>query len=226
MHGGNYYDKYGSKHPIERYLVRRFRDDLGELADQTRASHIHEVGCGEGMLIASMAREGRKLYGSDCSKEVIREARLRHANVRPSIRFEAVALETLNPQRHAAELIVCCEVLEHLPDPAAALRHLRCLAQPYLIVSVPREPLWRFLNMLRFRYLSDCGNTPGHVNHWSANSFLSFLARHVQVIETRRPLPWTMALCRVNGSSPHSLSEAGSSAGNSGGLFPRHNGLK
>jgi hypothetical protein len=91
---------------------------------------------------------------------------------------------------------VCCEVLEHLPDPACALALLARLAQPYLIVSVPREPLWRVLNLACGRYWTDFGNTPGHLQHWSARGFLALLEDHVEVREVRTPLPWTMALCR------------------------------
>ena len=92
--------------------------------------------------------------------------------------------------------MVCCEVLEHLTDPARALDVLARLAQPNLIVSVPREPLWRMLNIARCRYWQALGNTPGHLQHWSAPSFLGLLEAHVEVREVRTPLPWTMALCR------------------------------
>ena len=67
----------------------------------------------------------------------------------------------------------------------------------HLLVSVPREPLWRALNMARGAYLTDLGNTPGHVNHWSRRGFEALLSRHGEVVETRSPFPWTMTLVRV-----------------------------
>jgi hypothetical protein len=67
----------------------------------------------------------------------------------------------------------------------------------HLLVSVPREPLWRALNMARGAYLRDLGNTPGHVNHWTKRGFTSLLSRHGDVIEARSPFPWTMLLVRV-----------------------------
>ena len=67
---------------------------------------------------------------------------------------------------------------------------------PWAIVSVPREPLWRALNLGRLKYLRDLGNTPGHLQHWSRRSFLSFLERRLEVVAVRSPVPWTMALCR------------------------------
>ena len=52
-------------------------------------------------------------------------------------------------------------------DPERALDVLAGLARPWLIASVPREPLWRALNLARLSYVGDLGNTPGHLNHWS-----------------------------------------------------------
>ena len=49
-------------------------------------------------------------------------------------------MQTLDPAADSAELVVCCEVLEHLEHPEAALATLASLARPWLIASVPREP--------------------------------------------------------------------------------------
>jgi hypothetical protein len=71
------------------------------------------------------------------------------------------------------------------------------VARRHLLVSVPREPLWRALNMARGAYLREFGNTPGHLNHWSRRSFEALLGRYGQVQEARSPFPWTMLLVRV-----------------------------
>jgi hypothetical protein len=71
------------------------------------------------------------------------------------------------------------------------------VAGRHLLVSVPREPLWRALNVARGAYVRDLGNTPGHVNHWSRRSFVDLLARHGEVAAVRSPFPWTMALVRL-----------------------------
>ena len=61
-------------------------------------------------------------------------------------------------------------------------------------MSVPREPVWRMLNMARGAYVRDLGNTPGHINHFSKRSFARVVARHGEIVEMRSPFPWTMAL--------------------------------
>jgi 2-polyprenyl-3-methyl-5-hydroxy-6-metoxy-1,4-benzoquinol methylase len=168
-----------------------------ELVDLTGAVEAHEVGCGEGELTRRLAARGLRVRGSDASPEVIEEARERAEAAGVPAEFRTAPVEELEPARDAAELIVCCEVMEHLPDPDGALEVVASLASPWAIVSVPREPLWRALNIARLKYLDSLGNTPGHLNHWSQRSFVRFLEERFEVVQVRAPLPWTMALCRA-----------------------------
>ena len=195
--GGNVYDKYSTPNPIERRLVSGFLAQLMQLVDRTGASEAHEVGCGEGELALRLAARGLRVRGSDAFAEVIGEARRRAAAACAEVAYETRSVQELDPERDAAELVLCCEVLEHLEDPDGALDVLATLAKPWLIVSVPREPLWRALNLARLKYVRDLGNTPGHLSHWSRAGFLRFLEARLEVVEVRSPLPWTMALCRV-----------------------------
>ncbi len=194
--GGNVYDKYATRNPVERRLVGGFLADVGRLVERSGAGEAHEVGCGEGELSIRLARRGLSVRGSDVSSAVVAEARRRAAAAELEIPFKAAPIEALDPLDDSAELIVCCEVLEHLDDPGAGLERLRQLARPWLLVSVPREPLWRALNIARLKYVGELGNTPGHLGHWSRRRFLHFLSTRVEVVESRSPLPWTMALCR------------------------------
>ena len=84
-----------------------------------------------------------------------------------------------------------------MPDPEATVAEMARVAARHLLVSVPREPLWRGLNMARGAYWRSLGNTPGHVNHWSKRSFVELMSRHGQVEEARSPFPWTMLLVRL-----------------------------
>jgi ubiquinone/menaquinone biosynthesis C-methylase UbiE len=95
------------------------------------------------------------------------------------------------------DLAAAIEVLEHVPDPEHTVAEMARVAGRHLLVSVPREPLWRGLNMARGAYLKDLGNTPGHLNHWSKRAFVRLLAQHGEVIEARSPFPWTMVLLRL-----------------------------
>jgi SAM-dependent methyltransferase len=193
---GNVYPKYTTGNPLARLLVARFITALRRLVRRSAAQNVHEVGCGEGYLSTLLASDGLRVRGSDLSPRAIGEAARRAAALGLDLPFRVANLYDLAPARDGAELIVCCEVLEHLPDPVRAIRILRELARPHLIVSVPREPLWRALNLARGRYWRDFGNTPGHLQHWSTLGFVALLQEHLEVLEVLTPLPWTMALCR------------------------------
>jgi 2-polyprenyl-3-methyl-5-hydroxy-6-metoxy-1,4-benzoquinol methylase len=197
---GNVYPKYTTRNPLARLLVGNFIASLRHLVGQTGARQVHEVGCGEGFLARQLAADGYRMRGSDLSPATIAQARQHSAGIAPPITFQVADLYHLDPARDAAELVICCEVLEHVPDPERALGILKTLARPYLIVSVPREPLWRILNVARGKYWPALGNTPGHLQHWSHRAFVSLLVQHLEVLEVRAPLPWTMALCRVKQS--------------------------
>lgn len=193
---GNYYDKYGSRNPIVRWMMSGFLDAFSELVDRADVSEVLEIGCGEAELSIHMARKGMKVRGCDIAQEAIDEARIRVEAANAEVQLWTQRLEDFEGRADGAPLVVCCEVLEHLDDPQNGLKILSDLADPWLLCSVPREPLWRVLNLARGRYIKDLGNTPGHVNHWSKHGFIEFVSQRFDVVETRSPLPWTMLLCR------------------------------
>lgn len=193
---GNIYDKYGTRNPIERRLVAGFDRAMFELLERVRpVGSVLEVGCGEGHVTAKLARcfPGARVLGADVSPEVVAIARRLH----PGLEFEVRSIYDPPAAGERFDLVVACEVLEHLEDPERALRSVSGAARRHLFVSVPREPVWRLMNLARGRYWSALGNTPGHVQHWSREGLLRMLARHVEVVAVSSPLPWTQALCRV-----------------------------
>jgi len=195
---GNYYDKYHTRNPIARALMRGFLGAFEHLAQKAGpVGRALEIGCGEGELSMRLSQAGWQIRGCDIAPEAVAEARRRAMRAGLDIPFAVKDIFDDPTSLEPANLVVCCEVLEHLDDPDAAVRILSQLSRQYVLVSVPREPLWRALNLARGRYIRDMGNTPGHVQHWSAPAFLAMLDRHLDVVETRFPLPWTMVLCRV-----------------------------
>lgn len=192
---GNAYDKYASRNPIERWMVGNFMAAVRRLALSTGAKKALEVGCGEGEVARLLAGAGLHVRATDVSEKIIDVARA-HPQ-KEGIDFAVASVETLKPAGHAAPLVVSIEVLEHLVDPEAALKTLASLARPWLLLSVPREPLWRALNLARGKYVKDLGNTPGHLNHWSTAAFRRLAARHVKIEAVCTPLPWTIVLGRV-----------------------------
>jgi 2-polyprenyl-3-methyl-5-hydroxy-6-metoxy-1,4-benzoquinol methylase len=198
---GNTYDKYGSRNLIVRWLMRGFHDALDELVSLAKPASIYEVGCGEGYWVARWHEAGYEASGCDVSPEVIELARENTAKLQlPPETFEVRSIYNVQRLRSPDELVVCCEVLEHIDDPDRGLQALQDIAGGYVVLSVPREPIWRALNMLRGKYLTQLGNTPGHIQHWSSQSFQQLVGNRFEIVEVRTPLPWTLLLCRIRSS--------------------------
>jgi 2-polyprenyl-3-methyl-5-hydroxy-6-metoxy-1,4-benzoquinol methylase len=193
---GNTYDKYGSTNPVVRRLMAGFERTLAELFAQAAPATLLDVGCGEGVLTHKWARsiEGR-VVGLDLDDPLL------HAEweKRKADNLEYVVMKAENLPFADGEFAVASaiEVLEHVPDPEHTVAEMARVASKHLLVSVPREPLWRGLNMARGAYLKELGNTPGHLNHWSKRSFTALLSKHGTVVEARSPFPWTMLLVRL-----------------------------
>ncbi|HTU88383.1 MAG TPA: class I SAM-dependent methyltransferase [Solirubrobacteraceae bacterium] len=196
---GNTFDKYGSTNPVVRRLMSGFEASLDRLFEAAAPRSVLDVGCGEGVLTYRWAQQlGEKpIVGIDLPDPKL-EAQWRTRR-RENLQFRPMNVDGLRsfPDR-SFDLTAAIEVLEHVPDPEATLAEMARVAGRYLLVSVPREPLWRALNVARGAYLRDLGNTPGHVNHWSKRGFIHAAARHGQVVQARSPFPWTMLLVRVS----------------------------
>jgi 2-polyprenyl-3-methyl-5-hydroxy-6-metoxy-1,4-benzoquinol methylase len=195
---GNTYDKYGSSNPLVRRLMSGFERSLDALLDQAAPRSLLDVGCGEGVLVhrwAGRLGDGRRLVGIDLEEESIQAGWAEHQA--PNLEYRVMQAENLPFADGEFDLASAIEVLEHLPDPEHTLSEMARCAGRHLLVSVPREPLWRMLNMARGAYWPALGNTPGHLNHWSKRSFVELLSRHGEVVEVRSPFPWTMLLVRL-----------------------------
>jgi SAM-dependent methyltransferase len=195
---GNTYDKYGSTNPVVRRLMGGFEGTLEELFTQADPQSLLDVGCGEGVLTHQWAQrlgDQRRVVGIDLDDPALHaEWATRTA---PNLEYRVMKAENLPFADGEFDAATAIEVLEHVPDAEHTVAEMARVAKRWLLVSVPREPLWRGLNMARGAYWKDLGNTPGHVNHWSKRSFVALLSRHGEVVQARSPFPWTMLLVRL-----------------------------
>jgi 2-polyprenyl-3-methyl-5-hydroxy-6-metoxy-1,4-benzoquinol methylase len=195
---GNTFDKYGSANPVVRRLMAGFQRSLDELFEAASPGSLLDVGCGEGVLVQRWAQRmtGARVVGIDLEEDSIQAGWLEHQA--PNLEYQVLPADERLPFGDGEfDLVSAIEVLEHLPEPERVVAEMARCARGHLLASVPREPLWRMLNMARGAYVSELGNTPGHLNHWSARSFLALLARHGELVAVRQPFPWTMALVRI-----------------------------
>lgn len=189
--------KYENAGAAARWLLDRFFDGVAGLvrALPQPPGRVLEVGCGAGFSTERLGRllpSSAVLLASEYGGTLAASASLRNPRI-PVARETAYALA--RPDR-SFDLVFLLEVLEHLDDPPAALAELARVARGHVILSTPREPLWRALNMARGKYLPDLGNTPGHINHWSRRGLERVVSPWFEVIDRRSPVPWTILLLR------------------------------
>jgi len=190
---GNHTNKYVAKNPAIRFLTQRWVARLDGFLDRIGASDRPpkrplEVGAGEGVISMRLYERFGEATAIDLPDSGLRA----EWRTRPGPRYLHADAEKLPFRDDEFDLTVCVEVLEHLVDPRQGLSELARVTSGHLLVSVPREPIFRACNLLTGRYVKDLGNTPGHFNHWSSRGFARFLSEVGRVREVSRPFPWTV----------------------------------
>lgn len=193
---GNHHHKYTSDNPAIRLLTERFLARLesvfAEVHADTPEGGVLEVGCGEGEIAQRLRARWPHVTGLDLPDAGLRAAWEGIGDVA----FLHGDAERLPFEDKAFDVVVAVEVLEHLRDPAQGLRELARVSRKHLVLSVPREPLFRGGNLLAGRHVRDFGNTPGHLNHWSTAGFVRFASQAGAVRAIHKPFPWTIAWVR------------------------------
>jgi SAM-dependent methyltransferase len=195
---GTWGDKYQSHNPIICFFVYKFKNSISYLLRDigTQIHSFTELGCGEGEItrFIHILLNRVKTKASDFSEEIIEIAKKNNKDL--EIIFYQKSIYDID-QHDKADLIVCCEVLEHLHDPFLALARMKALNAKYYLFSVPNEPIFRLINFFRGKYFDDFGNSPGHINHWSSSQFYKLIEHSgYEIIHIHNPFPWTMLLAR------------------------------
>jgi ubiquinone/menaquinone biosynthesis C-methylase UbiE len=190
---GNHTRKYTARNPAIRLLTERWVANLDRMFDLAAGdppgppARALEVGCGEGVIAGRLHRRFGEVVALDLPDAGLR-ADWRQV---PGPRFLHASAHELPFGDRRFDVVVAAEVLEHLPDPERGLREMARVGRRHLVLSVPREPVFRSCNLVAGRYVRDLGNTPGHLNHWSRRGFVRFVSQVAEVRAVTSPFPWT-----------------------------------
>lgn len=191
---GNVYDKYATRNPVARAMMQGFLAAVTDLYRRGSPATVLEVGCGEGKLaqyLVTHAPRPARFVACDLDLGAVAPG------LDPLIELRVASVYHLPFGDATFDLVVCCEVLEHLHDPERGLAEVARVARRAAVISTPREPLWRILNVARGRYLRDFGNTPGHVQHFGRDGLKRLVGGRLRIVDCRNPVPWTVLLAEV-----------------------------
>ena len=190
--------KHLNPNPVQRWLLGRFHWRILELVKSIGAQRILDVGCGEGFTMRELGQAGVQvtMVGVDFSLPALAWNQA-HGMARSPLGVADV--HHLPFPDNSFDLVLCLEVLEHVPDSAAGLRELLRVSRDYVLVSVPHEPFFRGANLLRGKHLRALGNDPEHLHNYSGRAFHRLVAAQAQVIWRGYSFPWQIALVSKKG---------------------------
>ena len=187
------YEKFQTGNPVVRRLIDGFYGKVEATVRPLAPQSVLDAGCGEG---ETLDRIGSLLPGKVTGIDLNPESVAFTAERIPNGEFSVADITALPFEDDSFDLVLCLEVLEHIPDPAPALAELARVCRGDIVLSVPSEPWFRLGSLARGKYLSGWGNHPEHVNHWNPRSFNDFLAGQVNVVKVQRATPWLVAHAR------------------------------
>lgn len=185
--------KYQSKNPVQRLLIRRFVAAVHDLfIEAGPVSSVLEVGVGEGFLSGYLSEKFPSISftGVDLSAGDVEQARAHF----PRLDARVGSAYDLSDTPASSDLVICCEVLEHLDDPGRALDQMLSKQPRRVILSVPHEPFFRLSNLARGKNVTRLGNDVEHVNHWGRRSFRRLIETRFSVQRESSAYPWILAL--------------------------------
>lgn len=141
-----WWDPQGEFRPL--HTLNPVRLDYIDQRATLAGKRVLDVGCGGGLLSEAMAKRGARVTGLDLAPLTIEAAELHALEAGLDIRYLRQSAET--HAMHAAQaydVVVCMEMLEHVPEPQSVLQALHALARPggHVFVSTLNRNLKSYL---------------------------------------------------------------------------------
>ena len=187
--------KYNNPNPIHRLSLGRFYDEVAKELTEIAPTSVLDFGCGEGYILDMLDARDVSLSnyeGLDLRTDALSEARRRW----PNTNFQEANLFDPKFDEKRYHTVMALEVLEHLFEPEKALERLVSLADEHLLLTVPNEPWFQMMNLVRGRDLIRLGNHPEHINHWNKTTFAEFVEPYAEVVRVTTRFPFVILIAK------------------------------
>lgn len=118
---------------------------------------VLDVGCGGGLLCEAMTARGARVSGIDMSAEAVGVARLHAQESGVEISYRQETAEALAAESPASfDVVVCMEMLEHVPEPASVVSACAVLLRPggtLILSTLNRNPKSYLMAIVGAEYL-------------------------------------------------------------------------
>jgi len=137
---------------------------------------VVDIGSSIGVGTNILSHQARAVWGIDINEEAIRYAQQVFA--RPNLDFAVLDIEN-PPNRPLStfEVVVCMEVIEHLPNYVAGLNTIKSFFDGDKTIGFITAP-----NIGNARVKEDDANNSLHLNHWTAGEFYGLLIKHFRSV--------------------------------------------
>lgn len=115
-------------HEINPLRLEWIREQAG---GSLQGRQVIDVGCGGGILAEALASAGATVTGIDLADKSLQVARLHALDTGAQVHYEQITVEDMAARQPGHfDVVVCMEMLEHVPDPASVVRACAQLARP------------------------------------------------------------------------------------------------
>ena len=189
------FQKYQTGNPLMQGVIRRFLTTICGHVQAIKPQRIIDLGCGEGIVAHELAQLGLDFQyrGMDLNPESVEAAKALNAG-NAALQFETADIIATEPQEDWADVALCLEVLEHLPEPREAIRQIMRWSRGKAILSVPWEPWFRMGNFVRGRHITRLGNHPEHIQQFRPRTFGKLLREFSPNVRITTCFPWIIAI--------------------------------
>lgn len=164
---GTYFDDMENTDNWQREVY----EYAAEVMEKFCLNSVYDVGCGSGYKLVKFLGKYNTI-GFDL-EPTINSLMQKY----PDRQWNISNFQDRNIER--ADLVICADVIEHVPDPELLLDFLDRIAKDKIIISTPER---NFLYRPGSRYRYGPPTNPSHLREWTADELYRYVSRKFTVI--------------------------------------------